>query len=165
MTAGGLDERKMLWNKVHLIYIHHFPHHPHNCCYNVIIIILEPAQLTNIFLRFSWSSILPKCRASEAQWHISRKKLNEHCQRHNALKALSTLTDTIITCRSEKKLLQALNSWSNFILVLFGKRREIHVTILTIPNICHFFTQAKFLENKICTEKRQFLSIFANFSR
>ena len=32
-----------------------------------------------------------------------------------------------------------------------------------IPHICHFFTQAKFLENKIYTEKRQFLPIFANF--
>ena len=26
----------------------------------------------------------------------------------------------------------------------------------TIPDICHFFTRAKFFENKIYTEKRQF---------
>ena len=29
-----------------------------------------------------------------------------------------------------------------------------------IPHICHFFTQAIFLENKIYTKKRQFLPIF-----
>ena len=28
-----------------------------------------------------------------------------------------------------------------------------------IPHICHFFTQAKFLENKIYTEKRQFFAL------
>ena len=28
-----------------------------------------------------------------------------------------------------------------------------------IPDICHFFTQAKFLENKIYTEKRQFFAL------
>ena len=31
--------------------------------------------------------------------------------------------------------------------------------ILTIPDICHFFTRAKFLENKIYTEKRQFFAL------
>ena len=101
----------------------------------VVIVSSSSSQLTNKFLRFSLSSILPKCRASEAQWHISKKKLNKHCQRHIALKAFNTLTDSINTCRSEKKLEQALNSWSNFILILFGKRREIHVTILTNPTI------------------------------
>ena len=30
--------------------------------------------------------------------------------------------------------------------------RELH----SIPHICHFFTRAKFLDNKIYTEKRQF---------
>ena len=29
-----------------------------------------------------------------------------------------------------------------------------------IPDICHFFTLAKFLENKIYTEKRQFFAHF-----
>ena len=29
----------------------------------------------------------------------------------------------------------------------------------TIPDICHFFTLAKFLENKIYTEKRQFFAL------
>ena len=29
----------------------------------------------------------------------------------------------------------------------------------TIPDICHFFTRAKFLENKIYTEKRQFFAL------
>ena len=28
-----------------------------------------------------------------------------------------------------------------------------------IPDICHFFTQAKFLENKMYTEKRQFFAL------
>ena len=28
-----------------------------------------------------------------------------------------------------------------------------------IPHICHFFTRAKFLENKIYTEKRQFFTL------
>ena len=28
-----------------------------------------------------------------------------------------------------------------------------------IPDICHFFTRAKFLENKIYTEKRQFCAL------
>ena len=28
-----------------------------------------------------------------------------------------------------------------------------------IPDICHFFTLAKFLENKIYTEKRQFFAL------
>ena len=28
-----------------------------------------------------------------------------------------------------------------------------------IPDICHFFTQAKFLENKIYTEKRQYFAL------
>ena len=28
-----------------------------------------------------------------------------------------------------------------------------------IPHICHFFTRAKFLENKIYTEKRQFFAL------
>ena len=32
---------------------------------------------------------------------------------------------------------------------------ELHV----IPDICHFFTLAKFLENKIYTEKRQFFAL------
>ena len=35
--------------------------------------------------------------------------------------------------------------------------------LIVIPHICHFFTQAKFLENKIYTEKRQFLPIFRQF--
>ena len=34
-----------------------------------------------------------------------------------------------------------------------------------VPHICHFFTRAKVLENKIYTEKRQILPIFANFLR
>ena len=29
-----------------------------------------------------------------------------------------------------------------------------HTSHVAIPHICHFFTQAKFWENKICTEKR-----------
>ena len=28
-----------------------------------------------------------------------------------------------------------------------------------IPDICHFFTREKFLENKIYTEKRQFFAL------
>ena len=31
---------------------------------------------------------------------------------------------------------------------------RLHLEFLTIPHICHFFTQANFLENKIYTEKR-----------
>ena len=31
---------------------------------------------------------------------------------------------------------------------------------LSIPFICHFFTQTKFLENKIYTEKSQFFEIY-----
>ena len=30
---------------------------------------------------------------------------------------------------------------------------------LPIPYICHFFTRAKFLENKIYTEKQQFFAL------
>ena len=30
---------------------------------------------------------------------------------------------------------------------------------MAIPYICHFFTRAKFLENKIYTEKRQFFAL------
>ena len=47
------------------------------------------------------------------------------------------------------------------------KNRNYHVW--TIPHICHFFTQAKFLENKIYTEKtrklRQNTKKIANFLR
>ena len=42
------------------------------------------------------------------------------------------------------------------------KTNDLHISI-TIPHICHFFTQAKFLENQIYTEKRQFLPIFRQF--
>ena len=42
-------------------------------------------------------------------------------------------------------------------LVVLPPECEI-CNLLHIPHICHFFTQAKFLENKIYTEKRQFSS-------
>ena len=32
-------------------------------------------------------------------------------------------------------------------------QRDTYASQATIPHICHFFTQAKFLENKIYTEK------------
>ena len=54
----------------------------------------------------------------------------KHCQRHNDPKTLSTFTQNNTSC-SKQKLQQALKSWSNFILVLFGEGRE--VTILTNP--------------------------------
>ena len=50
-------------------------------------------------------------------------------------------------------------------LQLLGTLRPL----IDIPDICHFFTRAKFLENKIYTEKtrklRQNTQKFANFSR
>ena len=33
------------------------------------------------------------------------------------------------------------------------------ISIMCIPDICHFFTLAKFLENKIYTKKRQFFAL------
>ena len=54
--------------------------------------------------------------------------------------------------------------------VKVNKSTDIFITIhpkcpqpFSIPHICHFFTQAKFFENKIYTEKRQFLPIFRQF--
>ena len=37
--------------------------------------------------------------------------------------------------------------------------RCINIFIWGIPHICHFFTRAKFLANKIYTEKRQFFAL------
>jgi len=34
-----------------------------------------------------------------------------------------------------------------------------YIKAIFIPDICHFFTRAKFLENKIYTEKRQFFAL------
>ena len=42
------------------------------------------------------------------------------------------------------------------IIDLGGKLKE---PCGVIPDICHFFTQAKFLEKKIHTEKRQFFAL------
>ena len=44
-----------------------------------------------------------------------------------------------------------------------GRRKRLFFNCLKglslrIPDICHFFTLAKFLENKIYTEKRQFFA-------
>ena len=41
--------------------------------------------------------------------------------------------DSFSTFSSEQKLQQAFKSWSNFSLVLFGKREEIDRTTLTNP--------------------------------
>ena len=35
----------------------------------------------------------------------------------------------------------------------------INHEVLYIPYICHFFTRAEFLENKICTKKRPFFAL------
>ena len=43
--------------------------------------------------------------------------------------------DSFNTFSSKQKLQSSLKSWSNFSLVLFGKRREIHRTTLTKPCI------------------------------
>ena len=40
-----------------------------------------------------------------------------------------------------------------------AKLRWFHLCHLLLPHICHFFTRAKFLENKIYTEKRQFFAL------
>ena len=56
-------------------------------------------------------------RQLDMEWPIWSKKLAtkrlKHCQRHNGPKALSF--------SSKQKVHQALNSWSNFSLVLFSK--------------------------------------------
>ena len=63
--------------------------------------------------------------------------------------------------------------------VLEDRRRKVIVRqvlsqiwkmyLFIIPHICHFFTHAKFLENKICTKiytvNCQFTQLIANFSR
>ena len=41
--------------------------------------------------------------------------------------------DSFNTSSSKQKFQQALKSWSNFSLVLFGREREIHRTTLTNP--------------------------------
>ena len=38
-------------------------------------------------------------------------------------------------------------------------RPGLNYSEVVIPDICHFFTRAKFLENKIYTEKRQFFGL------
>ena len=43
--------------------------------------------------------------------------------------------------------------------LLFAMWGGSMVPRLPIPDICHFFTRAKFLENKIYTEKRQFFAL------
>ena len=52
----------------------------------------------------------------------------KYCQRHNGPKTLSTLTHSTPLVQSAQKLQQALKSWSNFCLVLFGKGQVMHVT-------------------------------------
>ena len=52
-------------------------------------------------------------------------------------------------------------------MVIFFSIGQVFRTHVLIPDICHFFTQAKFLENKIYTEKtrilRQSTQKIANF--
>ena len=46
-----------------------------------------------------------------------------------------------------------------FVFHLLLHQRCIAHKDITIPYICHFFTWAKVLENKIYTEKRQFFAL------
>ena len=43
--------------------------------------------------------------------------------------------------------------------VLLQTVEDVVLFVMNIPDICHFFTQAKFCENKIYTEKRQFFAL------
>ena len=57
----------------------------------------------------------------------------------------------------------------NLYLLVQGLARDIFDSFIAIPHICHFFKQAKFLENKIYPEKtrklRQNTQKIANFLR
>jgi len=62
----------------------------------------------------------------------------------------------------------AAGVWSVFVLLMFCRGyvesnlnlgRDSEARFGHIPDICHFFTRAKFLENKIYTEKRQFFAL------
>ena len=69
--------------------------------------------------------------------------------------------DSINNFRSEQKLQQALNSWSNFSLVLYNKGREIRVTTLTNP--CkNFIKFNNLIQFNISEERLRELSIFAH---
>ena len=58
-----------------------------------------------------------------------RKKILPKVQRTQYIQYFNSFNTFI----SKQKLQQALKSWSNFSLVLFGKGQEIHRTTLTNP--------------------------------
>ena len=94
---------------------------------------------------------------------------------HKYLRKWSYLSSTRWKSCSKYKELQRTSSWKtlrwefdHFITLTMQCLRKgtlDSVLTLDIPHICHFFTQAKFFENKIYTKKRHFLPIFANLHR
>ena len=60
-------------------------------------------------------------------------------------------------------LSKKMKSWKHNVFPLFiwcqMKSKQQRSLDDTIPDICHFFTQAKLLENKIYTKKRQFFAL------
>ena len=44
-------------------------------------------------------------------------------------------------------------------MMVLTSKMIIMVKVMIIPHICHFFTRAKFLENEIYIEKRQFFAL------
>ena len=63
------------------------------------------------------------------------------------------------TCKFLTQSLFDLRSHKAVFYRHYPSQRAINGRRLNIPYICHFFTRAKFLDNKIYTEKRQFFAL------
>ena len=99
----------------------------------------------------------PSQMGTLSNYYLWEGKLENLKDKLSSVKKTNVRIPAVLVSMVVKKL--TLQSYMILYLVLWNNNSPPIQNIATIPDICHFFTRAKVLENKIYTEKRQFFAL------